>query len=195
QSRGEAKFLRAYAYSLLSQFYGDVPLVTTTLDLSEAYVSRDAKSLVVDFILSELIEAADLLPATNAPNTMAISGGAANALASRVPLYNERWPEAISAADAVMALGGTQFELHPNYEEITHRRGKASKGIIWAIQFNHIDVFHETPVSFRSRMSGGYSNRMPVQALIDSYPRSDGLPIDVSPLYDPAKPFENRDPR
>src|SRR5690606_10165554 len=89
QSIGEAKFLRAYAYSLLSQFYGDVPLVTTTLDLSEAYVSRDAKSLVVDFILSELGEAAGLLQVTNAPNTMAVSAVAANALASRVALYNE----------------------------------------------------------------------------------------------------------
>ncbi|WP_262248364.1 RagB/SusD family nutrient uptake outer membrane protein [Parapedobacter soli] len=195
QSKGEAKFLRAYAYSLLSQFYGDVPLVTTTLELSDAYVSRDAKSLVVDFILSELTEAAGLLPATNAPNTMAISGGAANALASRVALYNERWSEAIAAAEAVMALEGTQFELNPDYEGITHRAGKTSKEIIWAIQFNYNDVIHETPVSFRSRMSGGYSNRMPVQALIDSYLSIDGLPIDESPLYNPAKPFENRDPR
>lgn len=195
QSKGEAKFLRAYAYSLLSQFYGDVPLITTTLSLSEAYVSRDTKALVVDFILSELSEAANLLQVTNAPNTMAISGGAAHALASRVALYNERWPEAIEAAEAVMALEGIQFELNPDYEAITHRNGKTSKEIIWAIQFNYNDVVHETPLSFRSRMAGGYSNRMPVQALIDSYLSIDGLPIDESPLYDPAKPFENRDPR
>lgn len=195
QSRGEAKFLRAYAYSLLSEFYGDVPLITTTLDLSEAYVSRDPKSAVVDFILSELNEATNLLPATNAPNTMGISSGAAQALASRVALYNGRWQEAITASEAVMAAEGSQFELHPDYESITHRQGKTSKEIIWAIQFNYTDVFHETPLSFRSRMAGGFSNRMPVQALIDSYPCIDGLPIDESPLYDPAKPFENRDPR
>lgn len=30
---------------------------------------------------------------------------------------------------------------------------------------------------------------------MDTYQASDGLPIDQSPLYDPAKPFENRDPR
>lgn len=195
QSRGEAKFLRAYAYSLLSAFYGDVPLITTTLDLSEAYVSRDPKSAVVDFILSELNEAANLLPVTNAPNTMGVSSGAAQALASRVALYNSRWQEAIAASEAVMALEGTQFELHPDYKGITHRQGKTSKEIIWAIQFNYTDVFHETPLSFRSRMAGGFSNRMPVQALIDSYPCVDGLPIDESPLYDPAKPFDNRDPR
>src|SRR5690606_17327189 len=174
---------------------GDVPLVTTTLDLSEAYVSRDPKSLVVDFILSELGEAAGLLQVTNAPNTMAVSAVAAHALASRVALYNERWPEAIAAAEAVMAFEGTEVELNPDYTGITHRRGKTSKEILWAIQFNYNDVIHETPVSFRSRMSGGYSNRMPVQALIDSYPCVDGLPIDESDMYDPAKPFENCDPR
>src|SRR5690606_4687827 len=120
---------------------------------------------------------------------------AAQALASRVALYNGRWQEAITASEAVMAAEGSQFELHPDYESITHRQGKTSKEIIWAIQFNYTDVFHETPLSFRSRMAGGFSNRMPVQALIDSYPCIDGLPIDESPLYDPAKPFENRDPR
>jgi len=44
-------------------------------------------------------------------------------------------------------------------------------------------------------MSGGFSNRIPVQSLVDSYECTDGLSIDKSPLYNPAKPFENRDPR
>ncbi|WP_353129268.1 RagB/SusD family nutrient uptake outer membrane protein [Parapedobacter pyrenivorans] len=195
RATGEARFLRAYAYAVLSQFYGDVPLVTTTLDLADAYVSRDAKSTVVDFILDELEAASALLPVDNAPNTMTIPQGAAWALASRVALYNERWGEAIAAAEKVMAQEGVQYQLHPDYGDITHRSGKTSKEIIWAIQFNYTDVFHETPVSYRSRMSGGYSNRMPVQALIDSYDCTDGLPIDESPRYDPAHPFENRDPR
>jgi len=195
RATGEARFLRAYAYAVLSQFYGDVPLVTTTLDLADAYVSRDAKSTVVDFILDELEAASALLPVDNAPNTMTIPQGAAWALASRVALYNERWDEAIAAAEKVMAQEGAQYQLHPDYGDITHRSGKTSKEIIWAIQFNYTDVFHETPVSYRSRMSGGYSNRMPVQALIDSYDCTDGLPIDESPRYDPAHPFENRDPR
>ncbi|GGG97253.1 membrane protein [Parapedobacter pyrenivorans] len=195
RATGEARFLRAYAYAVLSQFYGDVPLVTTTLDLADAYVSRDAKSTVVDFILDELEAASVLLPVDNAPNTMTIPQGAAWALASRVALYNERWDEAIAAAEKVMAQEGVQYQLHPDYGDITHRSGKTSKEIIWAIQFNYTDVFHETPVSYRSRMSGGYSNRMPVQTLIDSYDCTDGLPIDESPRYDPAHPFENRDPR
>src|SRR5690606_514582 len=33
------------------------------------------------------------------------------------------------------------------------------------------------------------------QQTIDSYTTINGLPIDEDPLYDPSKPFENRDPR
>lgn len=192
---GEARFLRAYSYTVLTQLYGGVPLVTTTLDLADAYVSRDSKTAVVDFILSELDAAAALLPVANDPNTMTIPQGAAWALASRVALYNGRWNEAIASATKIMAQEGTQYMLQPNYGTITHRAGKTSKEIIWAIQFNYTDILQETPVSFRSRMAAGFSNRMPVQALVDSYDCIDGLSIDQSPLYDPKHPFENRDPR
>ncbi len=192
---GTARFLRAYSYSILSQLYGDVPLITQTLSLEEAYVGRTAKKDVVDFIITELKEAAAQLPTANQPNTMNISSGAAWALASRVALYNERWNEAIDAAQKVMAQEGTEFVLNPNYATIALRAGKTSKEIIWAIQYNYNDIFHDTPVSYRSRMAAGFSNRIPVQALVDAYDCTDGLPIDKSPLYDPAHPFENRDPR
>jgi hypothetical protein len=85
--------------------------------------------------------------------------------------------------------------LNSNYGNICLRIGKTSKEIIWAIQFNYDDIYHQTPLSFRSRMASGYTNRMPVQTLVDSYDCIDGLPIDKSPLYNPLKPFENRDPR
>ncbi|MBK7100108.1 MAG: RagB/SusD family nutrient uptake outer membrane protein [Sphingobacteriales bacterium] len=195
ETEATARFLRAYSYSVLTQLFGDVPLVTKTLSLSEAYVSRDSKSKVVDFILEELDKAAENLPDNNQPNTMVVAKVAAWGLASRVALYNERWSKAIEAANKVISTEGKQVLLNNNYEAITQRAGKTSKEVIWAIQFNYNDIFHETPLSFRSRMAGGFSNRIPVQALIDSYECIDGLPIDKSPLYNPQKPFENRDPR
>ncbi len=51
------------------------------------------------------------------------------------------------------------------------------------------------PRFFFSRIALGHSNKIPVQALVDSYECTDGLTIDKSPLFDPKKPFENRDPR
>ncbi|HXK58157.1 MAG TPA: RagB/SusD family nutrient uptake outer membrane protein, partial [Gammaproteobacteria bacterium] len=140
-------------------------------------------------------EAAANLSATNQPNTMAITKGAAWALAARVALYNGKWQQSIDAAQKVMALEGSQYILNPKYGDICMRVGKTSKEIIWAIQFNYDDIFHQTPLSFRSRLASGYCNRLPVQSLVDSYDCIDGLPIDKSPLYNAAKPFENRDPR
>jgi hypothetical protein len=49
--------------------------------------------------------------------------------------------------------------------------------------------------TIRGRMASGFCNRIPVQSLVDSYECIDGLSIDQSPLYNPQKPFENRDPR
>src|SRR5690606_18495788 len=44
-------------------------------------------------------------------------------------------------------------------------------------------------------MTQGYSTKIPTQSLVDSYECIDGKTIFESPLYDPEKPFENRDPR
>jgi len=191
----QAKFLRAYYYFMLSEFYGGVPLVTNVLELSEANVFRNSKEEVTSFILSELEEASANLTVIHQPNTMPSSKGAAWALEARVALYSGKWQQAIDAALKVMTLEGNQYILDSNYGNICLRAGKTSKEIIWAIQFNYDDIFHQTPLSFRSRMASGYTNRMPVQVLVDSYDCIDGLPIDKSPLYNPQKPFEKRDPR
>lgn len=191
----QAKFLRAYYYFLLSSFYGDVPYITRTLSLSEANVSRTPKPAVVDSIISELELASQNLTVSNQPNTMTITRGAAWALESRVALYAGKWQTAIDAAQKVMAMEGSQYVLNPNYGDICMLAGKTSKEIIWAIQWNYNNIFNLTPQVFRSRNASGYSNRIPVQPLVDSYECIDGLTIDKSPLYDPAKPFEKRDPR
>jgi len=46
-----------------------------------------------------------------------------------------------------------------------------------------------------SRNAGSYTTIAPAQSMVDSYEASDGLPIDESAVYNPSKPFENRDPR
>lgn len=193
--KAEARVLRAYCYLLLTSFFGDVPLVDHILSLDEAYVSRDPLHTVVDFILTECDAAAPYLQQTNAPNTMAITKGFAWAVKARTALYNERWAAAVDACEKIMALEGTEYLLEPNYSDITMLKGKTSKEIIWAIQFNMDDKTHGIPSRYKSRLAGGFSNKIPVQALVDSYECIDGLSIDKSPLYDPQQPWENRDPR
>lgn len=190
-----AKYLRAYYYSLLTELYGDVPYITTTLPLSEANVSRTKKDKIVDSLIIDLNEASLDLTEVNNPNSMTISKGAAWALISRVALYNKRWDISIEAAKKVMGLEGSQYILAPKYDDLTKLAGNTSKELIWAIHWSYVDATNNGPTYFRSRNAAGFTNRMPTQSLVDSYESIDGLAIDKSPLYNPLNPYENRDPR
>ena len=193
--KAQARVLRAYFYHYLTALFGDVPLIDHTLSLEEAFMSRDPQSQVVDFIISECDEAAKYLQQTNQPNTMAITKGFAWAVKARTAIYNERWNDAIAACQSIMALEGSEYVLEPDFGDITMLKGKTSKEIIWAIQYNMDNKTHLSPSRLKSRMSGGFTNTLPVQALADSYECIDGLSIDRSPLYNPQSPWENRDPR
>lgn len=193
--KAEAKVLRAYCYLILTSVFGDVPLIDHTLPLAEAYVSRESIEKVVDFILSQCEEASQYLQQANEPNTMAMTKGFAWAVKARTALYNERWQDVIDACKKIMELEGVEYILEPNYGDITMLKGKTSKEIIWAVQYNQDDRSQGMPSRMKSRLAGGYSNKMPVQALVDSYECVDGLSIDKSPLYNPKEPWENRDPR
>jgi hypothetical protein len=193
--KAKAKVLRAYCYLMLTSMYGDVPLIDRTLSLEDAYVSRESVEKIVYFILNECDEAAQYLQLTNEPNTMVMTKGFAWAIQARTALYNERWQDVINACEKIMAFEGSEYLLEPSFGDITMLKGKTSKEVIWAIQFNQDNLSHSMPRGFKSRLAGGFCNRLPVQALVDSYECIDGLSIDKSPLYDPQNPWENRDPR
>lgn len=193
RAKAEARFIRAYNYHYLVELFGDVPLVTTSLTLSDAQLPRTAKAAVVDFILTELEEAARDLPvAYDAIDYGRATRGAALAIKARTALYNRRWETAAAAARAVMDLN--VYSLHPNFGELFMYAGKNSKEAIFVLTYSR-GVITFNPSNFYSRLGGGASNKVPGQALIDSYLCTDGLPVDRSPLYDPQHPFQNRDPR
>lgn len=190
----ELRFLRAYYYFFLNEGFGGVPLVTAPLTLSEAQMPRKSKEEITNFILAELDAAIpDLLTETVGANAGKASKGAALALKSRVALYNERWDVAAAAANEIISAG--TYALHSDYAQLFKYAGQNSKEIIFAGQYLKGLKVHAYPRFFGSRMSLGHSNKIPVQALIDSYECIDGLSIDKSPLYNVNKPFANRDPR
>ncbi len=192
----EARFLRAYWYNHLVQLYGNVPLVTTPLELSESMVPKTSKEQVYDFILTELEEASASLPEsyTVSDEIGRVTKGAALALKARVALYAGRWAVAIDAAKRVMDSG--MFSLDDDYEGLFIKSKQlTSNEIIFDISYLTGNWSHALPQAVNTRMGRGYSSKIPTQALIDSYLCTDGLPIDQSPLFDPEKPYENRDPR
>lgn len=195
QCESEVRFLRAFYYSYLVELYGGVPLVTNVLSLSTSQVPRNTKEEVVNFILSELEGCADYLPYQNKPVSGRATKGAAWALGSRIALYNEKWDIAISFAQKVMDLEGTEYELHNNYMDLFQYAGQNSKEIIFSIQHLKGYNVHNLFTYFGSRNAFGYTDKIPAYQLSDSWECIDGLQIDESPLFDPQQPYKNRDPR
>ncbi len=190
----EARFFRAYNYFYLNELYGGVPLVNHMLNLEESQTARSSKEEVTDFILSELDLAKPfLLKDTHTTNRGRANLASALALKSRVALYNQRWEEAAAAAKEIMELG--TYTLHDDFSELFSYAGERSKEIILSVQYEQGVQVHAIANQFYSRLAKGFSGKIPVQSMVDSYECIDGKSIDKSELFDPAKPFENRDPR
>lgn len=90
---GEAKFFRAYCYFDLLQLFGDVIVTDKPLDVNsgELKAERNDRSEVVDFIIQDLTDAAELLPATAGVESGRIGSEGAWAMLSRVALYEGTW--------------------------------------------------------------------------------------------------------
>lgn len=90
QNIGEAKFFRAYLYFSKLQDYGDYMIITDPLPDDEAVLVENAKRMprneVARFILKELDEAIELLPAST-PAKQRISKDVARIFKSRVALF------------------------------------------------------------------------------------------------------------
>ena len=190
----EARFLRAYYYALLTEFYGDVPLVLHPSSLAESKVAKTPKAEIVAFILDELQQIAPHLPVTYpASDVGRATQGAALAIRARTALYNGNWAEAAASAKAVMDRN--VYRLESNYGRLFTYEGVGSEEVIFEKQFLEGNVTTNYLQDIGPRIVSGISIFGPTQALVDSYECIDGLTIDKSPRYDVNKPFDNRDPR
>ena len=195
QIQAEAMFLRSYFYFWLIQLYGDVPYVTEIpKNIEDAKVPRTPKAEILDRLFTELDFAAQTLPeSAGGSDEGRATMGAALTLKARIALMNERYEVAAQAAKEVMDM--EVYSLYPDYAALFTYAGQRSEEVILDMPF--LVGFEDTsvPLVQGPRNTSCYSQLVPSQRLIDSYECIDGLPIDESPLYDPAQPFENRDPR
>lgn len=113
---GEAKYFRAYCYLLLTNMYGDVPLVLTNDYRMAATLPRAPQADVYAQIEADLKAAQEGLHGFGNPKTR-ITEYAATALLARTYLYEEKWQEAareasklIPVADGGKGDGGFKLE-------------------------------------------------------------------------------------
>lgn len=192
--KGEARFIRAFAYQQLIGLYGDVPLITHIQAVDEFNVSRTPRAEVADFIVKELDTISHFLPVSyDASNTGRATKGAALALKARTLLYEGQWEAAAAAAKAVMDLG--HYSIDGDYLSLFNGTNKNSPEIIFAAQYVKNTLPNATATWIGGPSLGGWSQIVPLQGLVDAYECTDGKPIHESSVYDPAHPFENRDPR
>ncbi|MEO1010866.1 MAG: RagB/SusD family nutrient uptake outer membrane protein [Bacteroidota bacterium] len=193
--RAEALFLRSLFYSYLTELYGDIPLRTEVVtSLEDLTIPKTPKAEIVARIIADLEEAAGILPVTQSGNARGrASAHAANALIARIALYNEDYDLAANAALSIMNSADAP-SLFPDYESLFTDAGVGSSEVLLDLSYTEGTRTHGLSQRQGTRF-GGWCQLVPAQQTVDSYETINGLPIDEDPEYDPANPFENRDPR
>lgn len=212
---GEAYFFRAYCHFDLVQLYGDAILVTEPLDLDSEKLTgkQDDRGVVVDQIISDLRQAATLLPDV-APSAGKLCKDAAYAFLSRVALYEGTWQKfhkggadasantprstellgiAKQAASDVMTRGKFSLFHDPTLGDESYRY----MFLLSEVVANPAKLLKEANTEYifsrRHREGDKTANNLThgmlnnalwtTRKMAQSYLCSDGLPIEKSPLF------------
>jgi hypothetical protein len=195
----EAKVLRALAYWYLLSYYGDVSFFTTPPATSDEIYNfkRTAKSTIIKALLPELEAAAadlDWAPA----QAGRVSKGVAFGVAARLAMLDKNYAYAATVTDNIIASG--PYGLNPVFQNLFRLAGQkanAANEIMFWYPYGDTDPgsYNYLALVQGSRNQGGQSSHFPTQFLVDLFECTDGKTIAESPLYNPAQPNKNRDPR
>ncbi|GAB3640928.1 RagB/SusD family nutrient uptake outer membrane protein [Spirosoma arcticum] len=133
---GQLKFLRGYLYFNLTQYFGDVVLVTTTLaSPNDAFdLVRSPQADVYAQIEKDLKDASTLLPAkyTATADIGRATQGAALSLLGKVYLTKKQYAEATTTLKQVTTLG---YTLNANYADNFSTARKNGPESIFEVQY------------------------------------------------------------
>jgi starch-binding outer membrane protein, SusD/RagB family len=132
---GETKLLRAYYYWNLVRMFGGVPKVDHVLESLPEIIEatkRVSSAEIYAFIESDLNDAISKLPAVIPNNERGrASKYAAQALLAKVYLYQQKWGQAKTQCDNIIA--NTQFQLMSDYSKLWREVGEFSSESIWEV--------------------------------------------------------------
>lgn len=210
----EIRFIRAFIYFRLVNYYGDVPFFTDEITLDEAYaVSRTPKSEIMSFIHEELD---DIISAKHLPTSDRLASsengritlGAAMAFQARAYLYENNYQKVKEITGDMINDQQTYghyslFNYAPDpkmsYFMLFTPEQEYNSEVI--LDMTYVPVLKTwthmrsmAPISKYAEISA----ENPTQELVDSYMTLDGMPVtgpDRDPNYDEDDPYVNRDPR
>lgn len=194
--KGEARFLRAYKYAVLSQVYGDVPFPLHNVTADESItIQRTPKAQIVDFVLQELTAIAPSLPVSYTGSDIGrITRGAALGLKARVELFNAKYTDCIATTQQLMAAP-FNYTLFPDYEGLFRPQNSNNSEVILDVQYLQNDNAEWVLGAALPNSFGGWSSMAPTQALVDAYETKNGKTIQQDASYNALQPYTNRDPR
>lgn len=114
----EAKFLRALAYFDLVRIFGNVPMITTVIDVDEAYKSGREKvdKIYDEIIVKDLLDAENVLPLKYTGTGVGrATKGAAKAILGKVYLTRKDYVKAEAKLQEVTTLG---YSLLANFNDL-----------------------------------------------------------------------------
>lgn len=193
QAVAQAKFVRGWSYCMLATHFGAVPLIQHSLTIEQSKtITRASQADIVAFAFADLDSAAAILP-VGYSGQQYFTKGAALGIKARSALYLGQYQVAAEAAQQVMAL--KVYSLYPDYKNLFLKAGEHSSEVIISFPRSATYNSYYSIQYYMSRNAGGYASSLPTYELLDAYECTDGKTIDQSPLYNPQKPFDNRDPR
>jgi len=203
---GEAYFLRAHYYFILTEFFGDVPLVLQPVEPgSDLRPLRTSKAIVNSQIISDLNNAISMLPPreqySGADVGRASKGSAIGMLAKVYLCLGNNWQHVANLCDSVTSLG---YTLNPNYADNFNPTIKNTQESLFEIQYtgnNSYGFFsNENQASWTSAFTGprgsnlvaaGYGWDQPTQEFVNSYEANDKRK-DVTILYEGGPQFDGK---
>jgi hypothetical protein len=198
----EARALRAYYHMELLMFFGGIPIVTASVTPAESYLERKTETEVYDFVVSELTDCANNLPATytNA-DLKRITSGVCRALICRLALFYKKYEVAKDAARKVIDLGVYELYKSANvknsYADLFLYTGEVNKERIFFRENTSGNQWN----TFAPLGVGGKTIISPTASVINNYETKQGKTIwelgaDSATIYQKEPNYKNnRDPR
>jgi hypothetical protein len=196
--KAEVRFIRALSYFDLVQSFGGVVIYKNFPEkLEDAKIAKSTKEQVYAFIEEDLDFAIANLP-DEKYNGHAVKGSA-QGIKARVLITEQKWADAVTILQQIMTAG--KFSLSNNYAALFRTAGQTTAAVNTEIMFSTQYLAPTNPQRISPGAAGmdielgWWSLMQPYQDLANEYEMTDGKMITESPLYNPATPYVNRDPR
>lgn len=225
--KGEAYFLRAYWHFDLLKKFGSIPVMDAFWDenatIAGLQIPAKTRNEVARFILSDLVEAKNLLHLRGKYSGIRINKEAAMVLAMNVALYEGTWEKYHSSDDFASStnesnyflgevinwgneLFGCGIDLYKTgqnpgdaFAALFNSKDLSGMGevLLWRKYSSDEGVFHDVNGNLKAGVVDSEGAAGITQSLVDNYLNADGTFIEPTneKFKDFKETFEGRDPR